>query len=297
MKHPPILDFTTDGNAVVNISDVGDMAYLDMFGFSPISKLEDDILHADTLERKRFLEKFLRVYLEMYGEDNNEKWSKEISAFEESVVRNILAIATENCSYEDCMEDEQLNKAWEAIEHLNPNVFVPDDVPHSDCLSEEITKAWEAIMKGDASISDYKELISIDERVFDKQDELNEEINKLSFQVLKIRGYVLKHSTAWYMFGNVDVDIKAAKLHIEQEIGLLMIIDNLDGFVEIVRKSNETSDAQQKLQEKLGLTEIQAKYVISLKLMHLTELSHRDVRVSMNKYEKRLVFLEKICKD
>ena len=69
MKHPAVLDFTTDGGAVVKISDVGEVAYLDMFGFSPISKVESDIEHADTSERKRFLEKYLRIYREMYGID------------------------------------------------------------------------------------------------------------------------------------------------------------------------------------------------------------------------------------
>ena len=67
MKQPAVLDFTADGGAVVRIADVGEVAYLDMFGFSPISKVESDIEHADTSERKRFLEKYLRIYREMYG--------------------------------------------------------------------------------------------------------------------------------------------------------------------------------------------------------------------------------------
>ncbi len=54
MKQPAVLDFTADGGAVVRIADVGEVAYLDMFGFSPISKVESDIEHADTSERKRF---------------------------------------------------------------------------------------------------------------------------------------------------------------------------------------------------------------------------------------------------
>ena len=44
MKQPAVLDFTADGGAVVKISDVGEVAFLDMFGFSPISRVEYDIL-------------------------------------------------------------------------------------------------------------------------------------------------------------------------------------------------------------------------------------------------------------
>ena len=78
MKQPAVLDFTADGGAVVEISEVGEVAYLDMFGFNPISKVESDIEHADTSERKRFLEKYLRVYCEMYVECDDTKWTKEI---------------------------------------------------------------------------------------------------------------------------------------------------------------------------------------------------------------------------
>ena len=90
-------------------------------------------------------------------------------------------------------------------------------------------------------------------------EELEDVIEELSFHKLMIGSYVLKHSSAWYLFGNVDADIKAAKLHIEQEKGLPPVIDNMDDVVGIIRNAKDKSDAQQTLQKKLGLTEIQAK--------------------------------------
>lgn len=245
MKHPAVLDFTTDGGAVVKISDVGEVAYLDMFGFSPISKVESDIEHADTSERKRFLEKYLCVYREMYGEDDDAKWTKEISAFEESLAQYIPTIVVENCSYSDCVGDEQYNEAWKAIERVN---------------SEELMNV----------------------------------IEKLSLHKLTVDSYVLKHSSAWYLFGNVEADIKAAKLHIEQDKGLPLVIDNMDDVVGIIRNVKDESDAQQTLQKNLGLTEIQAKYVVSFTLSQLTGLCHQNVVDSIDEYEKRLVFLEKM---
>ena len=65
MKQPAVLDFTADGGAIIRIADVGEVPFLDMFGFSPISRVKDDIEHSDTSDRKRFLEKYLRVYKEM----------------------------------------------------------------------------------------------------------------------------------------------------------------------------------------------------------------------------------------
>lgn len=247
MKQPAVLDFTADGGAVVKILDVGEVAYLDMFGFSPISKVESDIEHADTSERKRFLKKYLCVYREMYGEGDDAKWIKEISAFEESLAQYIPTIVAKSCSYSDCVEEEQYNEAWKTIECVN-------------------------------------------------SEELEDVIEELSFHKLMIGSYVLKHSSAWYLFGNVDADIKAAKLHIEQEKGLPPVIDNMDDVVGIIRNAKDRSDAQQTLQKKLGLTEIQAKYVVSFTLSQLTGLRHQDVKDNIDEYEKRLVSLEKIRK-
>ena len=69
MKQQAVLDFSDDGKAVVQIPDAGDIAFINMFGFSPISEVERDIEAADP-ERKRFLEKYLQIYKEMY---DNEK--------------------------------------------------------------------------------------------------------------------------------------------------------------------------------------------------------------------------------
>lgn len=245
MKQPAVLDFTADGGAVVEISEVGEVAYLDMFGFNPISKVESDIEHADTSERKRFLEKYLRVYCEMYVECDDTKWTKEITAFEETLAQYIPTIVADNRDYFDCVGEEQYNEACKAIERVN-------------------------------------------------SEELENVIEELAFHELKIGGYVLKHSSAWYLFGNVDADVKAAKMHIEQEKGLLKVIDNIDEVIGIIRNAKGELDAQQTLQKVLGLSEIQAKYVVSFTLRQLSGIQHQYVVNGIEEYQKRLNFLEKI---
>ena len=247
MKQPAVLDFTADGGAVVKISDVGEVAYLDMFGFSSISRVEYDIEHADTSDRKRFLEKYLRVYCEMYGEYDDEKWTKEITAFEGAISQYIPTIVADSCSYEDCVREEQYNEAWKVIER-------------EDC------------------------------------EELEDVIEELSLHELKISGYVLKHSSAWYLFGNVDADVKAAKMRIEEAKGLPKIIDNIDKVCGIIRHAKGELDAQQTLQKELGMTDIQAKHVVSLGISQLTGIRLQDVMNSIDEYQKRLDFLEKIWK-
>lgn len=247
MKQPAVLDFTADGGAVVKILDVGEVAYLDMFGFSPISKVESDIEHADTSERKRFLKKYLCVYREMYGEGDDAKWIKEISAFKETLAQYIPAIVADSRFYQDCVGEEQYNEAWKVIER-------------EDC------------------------------------EELEDVIEELSLHELKIGGYVLKHSSAWYMFRNVDADVKAAKMRIEQAKGLPKVIDNIDKVLGIIRHAKGELDAQQTLQKELGMTDIQAKHVVSFGMSQLTGIRLQDVMNSMDEYQKRLDFLEKIWK-
>ncbi|MCR5423417.1 MAG: hypothetical protein K6E93_01485 [Bacteroidales bacterium] len=247
MKQPAVLDFTADGGAVVKILDVGEVAYLDMFGFSPISKVESDIEHADTSDRKRFLEKYLRVYCEMYGEQDDAKWTKEITAFKETLAQYIPAIVADSRFYQDCVGEEQYNEAWKVIER-------------EDC------------------------------------EELEDVIEELSLHELKIGGYVLKHSSAWYMFRNVDADVKAAKMRIEQAKGLPKVIDNIDKVLGIIRHAKGELDAQQTLQKELGMTDIQAKHVVSFGMSQLTGIRLQDVMNSMDEYQKRLDFLEKIWK-
>ena len=247
MKQPAVLDFTADGGAVVNISAVGEMAFLDMFGFSPISKVEYDIEHADTSDRKRFLEKYLRVYCEMYDENDDAKWAKEITAFEGAISQYLPTIVADSCYYRDCVGEEQYNEAWKAIERVD-------------------------------------------------SEELEDVIEELALHELKIGGYVLKHSSAWYLFRNVDADIKAAKMHIEQAKGLPKVIDNIDEVIGIFRNAKGELEAQQTLQKGLGLSDTQAKHVVSFTLSQLAGLRHQDVMNSIDEYQKRLDFLEKIWK-
>ena len=102
MKHQAILDFSDDGKAVVQIPDVGKMAFINMFGFSPISEVERDIEQAEP-ERKRFLEKYLQIYKEMYGENHqtDENAEKAIEKLHDAYTTIMPVIETSFRAYND----------------------------------------------------------------------------------------------------------------------------------------------------------------------------------------------------
>ncbi|MGF1597697.1 MAG: DNA topoisomerase (ATP-hydrolyzing) subunit A [Acidimicrobiales bacterium] len=65
------------------------------------------------------------------------------------------------------------------------------------------------------------------------------------------------------------------RLHLVE--GLLIAIDNIDEVVAIIRSSADTPEARARLMERLGLSEIQADFVLELRLRRLTALAYDEL--------------------
>ncbi|MGB5758904.1 MAG: DNA topoisomerase (ATP-hydrolyzing), partial [Acidimicrobiales bacterium] len=65
------------------------------------------------------------------------------------------------------------------------------------------------------------------------------------------------------------------RLHLVE--GLLIAIDNIDEVVAIIRGSDNYADAKAKLMERLALSELQAEYVLDLRLRRLTALAYEEL--------------------
>jgi DNA gyrase subunit A len=65
------------------------------------------------------------------------------------------------------------------------------------------------------------------------------------------------------------------RLHLVE--GLLIAIDNIDEVVAIIRGSENYQDAKTKLMKRLKLSEIQAEYVLDLRLRRLTALAYEEL--------------------
>ncbi|MEZ5409680.1 MAG: DNA topoisomerase (ATP-hydrolyzing) [Acidimicrobiales bacterium] len=82
------------------------------------------------------------------------------------------------------------------------------------------------------------------------------------------------------------------RLHLVE--GLLIAIDNIDRVVAIIRSSGDTPEARSRLMEELTLSEIQAEYVLELRLRRLTALAYDELVAEKAELLQRIKELEKI---
>ena len=63
---PNLLDFTPDGQAIINMPNYKDISFLENFGFSPIESVEQEVSQADSPERAAFLQHYVKMYKETF---------------------------------------------------------------------------------------------------------------------------------------------------------------------------------------------------------------------------------------
>ena len=88
-----------------------------------------------------------------------------------------------------------------------------------------------------------------------------------------------------------ELEQDEAKVHILE--GLKIALDNIDEVVSIIRNSSSDEDAQNKLMERFGLSEIQAKSILDMRLRRLTGLEREKIEEELNE----LIELIKDLKD
>jgi DNA gyrase subunit A len=82
------------------------------------------------------------------------------------------------------------------------------------------------------------------------------------------------------------------RLHLVE--GLLIAIDDIDEVVRIIRTSADTPEARSRLMERLGLSEVQAEYVLELRLRRLTALAYDELVEEKRELETTIADLKKI---
>jgi DNA gyrase subunit A len=85
------------------------------------------------------------------------------------------------------------------------------------------------------------------------------------------------------------------RIHILE--GLIIALDNLDAVIELIRKSQTPEDAKNGLMEKFGLSEIQSKAILDMRLQRLTGLEMDKIREEYNAVMKEIEYYEKILGD
>lgn len=76
--------------------------------------------------------------------------------------------------------------------------------------------------------------------------------------------------------------------------GLLIALDNLDEVIELIRASTNPEEARTGLMEKFGLTEIQARAVLDMRLQRLTGLERDKIREEYADLMKLIEYLKSV---
>ena len=113
---PNLLDFTTDGQAIINMPNYKDISFLENFGFSPIESVEQEVSQADSPERAAFLQH----YIEMYKQTFTSLPNSYLKEMEEDEAEEFEALG----EYSICFRNIRLlhTSAWYMMWHVNAEI-------------------------------------------------------------------------------------------------------------------------------------------------------------------------------
>ncbi|TSA38277.1 MAG: DNA gyrase subunit A [Porphyromonadaceae bacterium] len=92
-----------------------------------------------------------------------------------------------------------------------------------------------------------------------------------------------------------DLDQAEKKAHILE--GLLIALDHLDAVITLIRNSKNPDEAKIGLMESFGLSELQAKAILELRLQRLTGLERDKIRQEYDELMTLIAYLKKVLED
>jgi DNA gyrase subunit A len=92
-----------------------------------------------------------------------------------------------------------------------------------------------------------------------------------------------------------ELDEAEKRAHILE--GLLIALDHLDEVISLIRSSKTPEEAKDGLMEKFGLSEIQAKAILEMRLRVLTGLERDKIKAEFDELMKLIAFLKNILSD
>lgn len=114
----------------------------------------------------------------------------------------------------------------------------------------------------------------------------------------------LKDLIHYFVEHRHDVVVRRTKYELEQAEkrahileGLLIALDHLDAVIALIRNSNTPEDAKNGLMSNFGLSEIQAKAILDLRLQKLTGLEREGIKQEHAELMKQIEYLRSILAD
>ncbi len=92
-------------------------------------------------------------------------------------------------------------------------------------------------------------------------------------------------------------DLREAEKRAHILEGLLIALDNIDAVIALIRASQTPDEAKAGLVEKFGLTEIQAKAILEMRLQRLTGLERDKIQNEYDELLKKIEYLKSILSD
>ena len=79
--------------------------------------------------------------------------------------------------------------------------------------------------------------------------------------------------------------------------GLIIASDNIDEVISIIRSSSTPDEARERLTERFGLTEIQARAIVDMRLRQLTGLEQDKLRKEFEEIMQQIEYLKRVLSD
>ena len=132
----------------------------------------------------------------------------------------------------------------------------------------------------------------------------NFNINNIAIVDGKPKRLNLKDMIHYYVRHREDVvtrrtkfDLRKAEERAHILLGLKIGLENIDEVIKTIKESKDNAVASIKLQEKFGLTEIQAKAIIDMKLGRLSNLETQQILDELAELERKIQYYKELLAD
>ncbi|MBN8677824.1 MAG: DNA gyrase subunit A [Chitinophagales bacterium] len=129
-------------------------------------------------------------------------------------------------------------------------------------------------------------------------------INNIALVNGRPRTLNLKDQIDEFVKFRIDVIVRRTKYELRKAEerahileGLLIALDHLDEVIALIRGSKDADEAREGLMTKFGLTEIQAKAILAMRLQQLTGLERDKIKLEYEELMKRIAELKAILAD
>ena len=114
--------------------------------------------------------------------------------------------------------------------------------------------------------------------------------------LLDMLTYYLKHQED-VVTRRTKYDLNKAEERAHILEGLLIALDNIDEVINIIRNSQNTPEAKEKLIERFGLTDVQAQAIVDMRLRALTGLEREKLEAEYKELMEKIAELKAILAD